>query len=122
MADTAVEEKKETSEEKTQAQSAEFPEVSGSEASGGGGSIDILLDMEMPVTIVIGKKKMLVREILQLGPGSVLKLDKTIDSPVDIYLKDSKFASGSVVVVEGMFALKIEQIFGIGSSTDIAQD
>ena len=121
--DQAVEEKTEeqqqnASEEdsKTQAQSADFPEAADTGAQGTGGSIDILLDMNIPVTVTIGKKEMPIRRLLQLGPGSVLPLDKSVEEPVDLYLKDTRFATGTVVVVEGLFAIKIKEILGLGNN------
>ena len=74
--------------------------------------------MNIPVTVAIGKKEISVRRLLQLGPNSVLKLDKPIDAPADLYLKDTKFATGNVVVVDGRFAVKIQQIIGLGDSTE----
>jgi len=101
---------------KAQVQSVEFSEVPGAEAAGTGGSIEILLDMKIPVAVAIGKEEMSVRRLLQLGPGSVLKLDKPIDAPADLYLKDTKFATGNVVVVDGRFAVRINDIIGLGDS------
>jgi len=101
---------------KAQAQSVEFSEATGPEAAGAGGNIEILLDMNIPVTVAIGQKEMSVRRLLQLGPDSVLKLDKPIDAPADLYLKDTKFATGNVVVVNGRFAVKIKEIIGLGDS------
>jgi len=97
---------------KKQAQSVEFSEAAEGDAVGPGGSIDILLDMNIPIAVTIGQTEISVRRLLQLGPGSVLKLDKPVDEPADLYLKDNKFATGSVVVVDGMFAVKIKQILG----------
>jgi len=102
--------------EKKQAQSVEFSEAVESEPTGAGGSIDILLDMNVPVTITVGRTEMPVQRLLQLGPGSVITLDKPIDEPADLYLKDTKFATGNIVVVDGRFAIKIEQIIGLGDS------
>ena len=96
---------------KVQAKSAEFPEASATENTGVGTSIDILLDMNVPVTVTIGKTEISIQQLLQLGQGSVLKLDKSIDTPVDLYLKDTKFASGNVVVVEDRFAVRIKDVF-----------
>jgi flagellar motor switch/type III secretory pathway protein FliN len=45
-----------------------------------------------------------------------LRLDKPIDAPVDLYLRDTKFATGNVVVVEDRFAVRIKQILGLGDS------
>jgi flagellar motor switch protein FliN/FliY len=77
--------------------------------------LDILLDMNIPVTVTVGQAEIPVRRLLQLGPGSVLKLDKPIEEPADLYLKDSKFATGNVVIVEGQFAIRIQQILGAGA-------
>jgi len=44
----------------------------------------------------------------------VLELDKSIDEPADLYLRDTRFATGTVVVVDGRFAVKIKQILGLG--------
>ncbi len=98
---------------KKQAQSVEFSEVNDAETKAAGASIDILLDMDIPVTVAIGRVEMPVRRLLQLGPGSVLKLDKTIDAPIDLYMKETRFATGTVVVVDDRFAVRIKQIIGI---------
>jgi len=101
---------------KNQAQSAEFPEAVETTTSGPAGSIEILLDMDVPVTVTVGQTEITVRRLLQLGPGSVLKLDKPIDAPVDLYLRETKFATGDVVVVDDCFAVRIKQILGVGAS------
>ena len=101
---------------KTQVQSAEFSEVAAVEDTGTDGSITLLLDMSVSVTAAIGQVEVPVRRLLQLGPGSVLKLDKPVDAPADLYLRDTKFATGSVVVVDGRFAVRVKQILGLGDS------
>ncbi|MCX5637784.1 MAG: FliM/FliN family flagellar motor switch protein [Planctomycetota bacterium] len=120
--DKAVKEKQEQqnnvaqADSKKQVQSVEFAEAAENETAGPGGSIDILLDMDVPVTVAIGQTEISVRRLLQLVPGSVLKLGKPIDEPVELYLRDTKFAAGSVVVVDGRFAVKIKQILSVGDS------
>ena len=101
---------------KTQVQSVEFSEAVATGEEDSTGNIDILLDMSAPITVVIGKTEIPVRRLLQLAPGSVLKLDKPIDAPADLYLKNTKFATGSIVVVDGQFAVRIKQILGLGDS------
>ena len=122
MAETPETAEQQAEQGQTQAQSVEFSEANVSPAVGPGGSIDILLDMNVPVTVAIGKKEMSIRRLLQLGPGSVLKLDKPIEAPADLYLKDNKFATGTVVVVEGQFAIKIKDILGLGDSVEEPSD
>ena len=98
--------------------SVEFSEAAATAVASAGGSIDILLDMSVPVTVAIGQTEMSVRRLLQLGPGSVLQLDKSIDEPADLYLKDSKFATGTIVVVDDRFAVRIKRILGLGGSAE----
>jgi len=125
MAQTETAEKN-TSEEKadskTQAQSVEFPEAAENGNAAGGGNINILLGMQVPVIVALGQKEIPVRRLLQLGPGSVLELDKNIGSPVDIYLRDTKFATGEVVVVQDRFAVKIKQVIGLNDSNEQQQN
>ena len=125
MADTAsaVEEKQDQQQEessqqdgKTQAQSVEFSEAAGTEGAAGAGSINVLLAMNVAVTVVIGQTQLPVKRLLQLGPGSVLQLDKSIDEPVDLYLRETKFATGTIVVVDDKFAVRIKQILGLNDS------
>jgi flagellar motor switch protein FliN/FliY len=105
---------------KTQAQSVEFPQAQQGKAAGAGTSIDILLDMEVPVVAVVGEVEIPIQKFLQLGPGSVLKLEKPIDTPVDLYLKDTKFATGNIVVVEDKFAVRIKEVLGTGATPPAA--
>ena len=107
---------------KAQAQSVEFPEADSQDAddikkAANEASIELLLDMHIPTTVAIGRIDVPVQRILQLGPGSVLKLDKSIDAPVDLYLKDTRFATGNIVVVDERFAVRIKEI--VGNETEI---
>jgi len=97
---------------KKQAQAVEFSEVEQTGSAGAGTSIDVLLDMSVPITAVIDKTEMPVQQFLQLGPGSVLKLDKPVDTPVDLYLKNVRFATATVVVLDDRFAVRIKEILG----------
>jgi flagellar motor switch protein FliN/FliY len=97
-------------------QSVELSEAT--ETDGGGapqrsGGLDILLDMDVPITVAIGQTEISVKRLLQLGAGSVLKLSKPVDEPVELYIRDTKFATGTVVVVDNQFAVRIKEIFGV---------
>jgi flagellar motor switch protein FliN/FliY len=110
----------EATEEKTHASKVELEQAEETSNDGVGGSLDILLDMNIPVTVAIGKTEMPVRKLLGLNKDSVLKLDKPIDSPADIYIKDTKFATGDVVAVNGKFAIKIREIKGLENMADVS--
>jgi flagellar motor switch protein FliN/FliY len=106
---------------KSQARPVEFPDAPQDSTSGGGGQLDILLDMEVPVTAILGTTQIPVRRLLQLGPGSVLKLDKSIEAPVDLYLRESRFAEADVVVVDDQFAVRIKRIIGTGAAETLPE-
>ncbi|MGE5297109.1 MAG: FliM/FliN family flagellar motor switch protein [Solirubrobacterales bacterium] len=100
----------------TQVRPVEFPEAPQGVSAAGGGQLDLLLDMDVPITVVLGATQIPVRRLLQLGPGSVLQLGKPIEAPADLFLKDSKFADAEVVVVDNRFAVRIRQIVGAGAA------
>ena len=121
MADAAqaVEEKQDQQQEsQAQAQNVEMSEITETENEAQATSIDVLLDLDVPVTVIIDKAEVSVQRLLQLGPGSVLKLDKPVGAPVDLYLKDVKFATATIVVIDDKFAVRIKEIIG----TDLAPD
>jgi len=97
---------------RTPVQAADFPEAPTDGPTEAAGQLDILLDMDVPVKAVLGSAQIPVRRLLQLGPGAVLKLEKSIEAPADLYLKDSKFAEADVVVVDDQFAVRIKEIVG----------
>ena len=106
---------------KKQVQSVEFSEAVETGDQAGTGQFDILLDMAVLVTVGLGRTEIPVRRLLQLGPGSVLTLSKSVDSPVDLYLKDAKFAEGDVVVVDGCFGVRIKRIIGVEVEAEVAE-
>lgn len=92
-------------------QEAQLPEAAEtSPAGGGGGNVDILLDTILQVTASLGQREMTVRELLQLGPGSVLTVDTKVGEPVALYLRGTRFASGHLVVVEEQLGVRIAEI------------
>ena len=72
-----------------------------------GTSLKTLLDVSMPVVIEIGRTSMTIQEVLQLGVGSVIELDRAVGEPVDIFVSDRKFANGEIVVVGEYFGVRI---------------
>jgi len=73
-------------------------------------SLDALLDVTLPVVIEIGRASMTVQEVLQLGAGSVIQLNRLVGEPVDVYVSDRKLAQGEVVVVGEHFGVRITRV------------
>ena len=97
-----------TPEETTlEVQSADFAELDSSSDETSENKIDMLLEVELDVTIELGRKKMSIQEVLQLGKGSVIELSKLAGEPVDIYVNQKQLAKGEVVVVDENFAIRI---------------
>jgi len=74
------------------------------------GNLDLLLDVELEVMLRFGERSMLLREILDLGAGSVVELDRNIDEPVDLLLDGHVIARGEVVVVDGNYGLRVLEV------------
>lgn len=89
---------------------ADFQQLS--ETSGGTSvrNIDLLMDVDLPVSIELGRTRMNVSDILALGPGSVVELDKLVGEPVDLLVNSKCVARGEVVVVDENFGLRITQL------------
>jgi flagellar motor switch protein FliN/FliY len=79
-------------------------------ASGAGGSLETLLDVSLPVAIEFGRTHMTVQEVLELGSGSVIQLDRMVGEPIDIYISDRKLAEGEVVVIGEHFGVRITRV------------
>ena len=113
MADENEQVAEEEPEEKAEVQEANFGELR-DEGRGGGLSLDLVLDISMPVTVELGRATMTVRELLQMGPGSVVELDRSAGEPIDLYVRDVCFARGEVVVVDNNFGLRITEVINAG--------
>jgi flagellar motor switch protein FliN/FliY len=72
--------------------------------------IDLLLDVELEATLRFGCKEMPLGEILDLGPGDVVQLDRNVADPVDLIVADKIVARGEVVLVNGNFGLRITEV------------
>ncbi|GAB1342793.1 flagellar motor switch protein FliN [Gemmatimonas sp.] len=72
--------------------------------------IGMLLDLTLPVSIELGRTSMMVQEILRLGRGSVIQLDRLAGEPIDIYVGERRFAEGEVVVLGEHFGVRITRV------------
>ena len=79
-------------------------------AANGGGNLDMLLGVNLKVTVELGRTRMSIEEILQLGPGSVIELEKLAGEPVDVLINDRLIARGEVVVIDDRFGVRITDV------------
>lgn len=73
-------------------------------------AIDLLSDVNLNVKIELGRTRMLVEDVLRLGEGAVVELDKLAGDPVDIYVNDRPIARGEVLVLNDNFCVRINEI------------
>lgn len=69
--------------------------------------LELLYDLQLPVSIELGRTNMLIRDILRLGRGSVIEFDKLVSEPVDVLINGKKVAEGEVVVIDKHFGIRI---------------
>jgi len=72
--------------------------------------LDLLLDIPLTVSVILGRSRQPVKEVLNMTPGAVMGLDMTVDEPVDVLLNGVLVARGEVVVVDENFGVRITSI------------
>ncbi len=77
-------------------------------------NLDLLLDIELGVTLRFGTRQMLLKDILELCSGSVVELDRRVQEPVDLLIDGRLIAHGEVVIVEGNYGLRILHVASQG--------
>jgi len=92
------------------AQKVDFGDLGVVEPTGERQNLDLLLDVTIPVTVEVGRTELSLDEVLDLGPGSILALDKKAEEPVDLRVNGKLVARGEVVMVDDSYGLRITQI------------
>lgn len=93
----------------------DFAEVEpGLEGSDSSQSIDFLLDIPLEITVELGRTRIQIGDLLKLGQGSVVELEKLTNEPVDIYINHKLMGHGEVVVVNEKFAIRLTNIISPG--------
>ncbi len=81
-------------------------------------NLNMLLDVEVPVSIRMGTSKLFLKDVLGLSPGNIIELDEYADDLIQLTIGDKAIARGEVVIVDGYFAFRIKAIM---SKTDRIQ-
>ncbi|MBP3365981.1 MAG: flagellar motor switch protein FliN [Treponema sp.] len=91
-------------------QSLQFPSFSQSLSSGEQGNIGLIMDVFMEMTVELGRTKKTIKDILGLGEGTIIELDKLAGEPVDILVNHKPIAKGEVVVIDENFGVRVTEI------------
>ena len=92
------------------ARPVEFAQLGGNEYSGSPGNIDLIVDIPVRVTVELGRTRKTIGEVLALGPGSVVELNKMAGEPVDVLVNGKLIARGEVVVIDESFGIRVTEV------------
>jgi flagellar motor switch protein FliN len=95
---------------KTAVHPVQLPELHASTTKSEPSNVDMILDVPVSVNAILGHTTMKISDLLQLGPGSVVELDKRAGEPLDLYVNDKLIAMGEVVVVNETFGVRITEV------------
>ncbi len=73
-------------------------------------NLDLLLDIDIPISVRMGTAKLFLKDILGLGPGNIVELEQGVDEQIDLTINDKVIARGEVVIVDGYFGFRIKEI------------
>lgn len=88
----------------------EFGQLGGTAEPGARRGVELILDVQMQVAVELGRTTMQVRDVLGLGPGSIVELDKHSSEPVEVVVNNKVVARGEVVVIDDNFGVRITEI------------
>ena len=92
------------------AQKVSFGQIGGESQSESKQNLDLLLDVPIPITVEVGRAQMTLDKILEIGPGSIISLDKKAEEPIDLRVNGKLVARGEVVMVDDSYGLRVTQI------------
>jgi len=75
-----------------------------------GAGLKRLLGISLPITVEVGRVRITIEQLLELGSGSIIELNKMAGEPAELYVRNAKFALGEIVVVDDNFGLRITEI------------
>ena len=79
-----------------------------------GGNLDVVMNVELPVSIRFGETEMTLDEIIKLGVGSVIELNSSVDEPVDLVVNGRTLARGEVISVDGFYGVRVTEVMNVG--------
>jgi flagellar motor switch protein FliN/FliY len=91
-------------------QSVQFPSLMPRATAQESGNIGLIMDVYMEMTVELGRTRKLIKEILGMGEGTIIELDKLAGEPVDILVNHKLIAKGEVVVIDENFGVRVTEI------------
>ena len=92
------------------ARPVEFAQLGGTDYAGVPANIDLIVDIPVRITVELGRTRKTIGEVLALGPGSVVELNKMAGEPVDVLVNGKLIARGEVVVIDESFGIRVTEV------------
>jgi flagellar motor switch protein FliN/FliY len=73
-------------------------------------NLDLVMDVELNVTLRFGQRQLTLREVMELTSGSVVELDRQVEEPVELLLNGMVIAKGEAVVIDGNYGLRVTEV------------
>ena len=90
--------------------------------TGAAGELERLYDVQVELSVEIGRTRMTIREALGLGPGSIVSLHRLAGEPVDLLVNGKPIARGEVVVIDEEFGLRVTDVVTSPNDSDLTQE
>lgn len=102
--------KEEPARDKFQVQKPVFAQLDDTSEPNQKRNLDLIMDVPLEFSVVLGKTKKTIKDVLALGAGSVVELNKLADEPLEVYVNGKLIAHGEVVIINENFGIRITQI------------
>jgi len=100
------------------AKPANFTPLKAANNGGGINNLDFILDISLQVSVHVGGTRMLIKDLLQLGQGSIIELNKMAGEPMDVLINDKLIARGEVVVVNDKFGIRLTDVLSLSDRVE----
>lgn len=100
------------------AKPANFTPLKAANTGGGINNLDFILDISLQVSVHVGGTRMLIKDLLQLGQGSIIELNKMAGEPMDVLINDKLIARGEVVVVNDKFGIRLTDVLSLSDRVE----
>ena len=94
----------------SEVQSVQFGQLTSAMRTGDRSPLELILDVQLGATVELGRSRLAIRDILSLGPGSLVELDKLAGEPADLLINGKPLARGEIVVIDENFGIRITEI------------
>ena len=89
---------------------APSPAPAASSGATGDANLDLILDVQVTLSLEVGRARIPIRNLLQLNQGSVVELERVAGEPLDVYVNGTLVAQGEVVIVNDRYAIRLTDI------------